>query len=83
MRIEALPAPGNPAVAPRRYGADRLPADPCERARAYAGLDALRAAVTRSDAACRKDAAAWAWHAEPIVQFLCAALRATVSPACG
>ena len=39
--------------------------------RPNAALDALRDAVARSDAACRKDAAAAAWHAEPIVRFFC------------
>ena len=76
VRVEALPVlaePGNPTVAPRRYGADRLAADVRERTGAYAGLDALRDAVAGSDAACRNDAAAAARHAEPIVRFLCSA----------
>ena len=71
-----LPAPGrpgNPTVAPRRYKVERLPGDLRERATAYAALDALWAAVARSDAACRKDAAGAAWHAEPITRFLCSA----------
>ena len=75
-RIEVLPAPGgpgNPTVASRRYDVERLPGDQCERTTACAALDALRDAVAKSDAACRKDAAAEARHAEPIVRFFCSA----------
>ena len=61
-------------MAPRRQNADWLPADPRERTGAYAGLDGLRFAVARSDAACRKAAAAPAWDSEPIVRFLSSAL---------
>ena len=74
--VEVLPGlagPGNPTVSPRRYDIDRMPGDLRERTTAYAALDALRDAVAKSDAACRKDAAAAAWHAEPILQFFCSA----------
>ena len=37
----------------------------------YATVKALRAAVDGVDVACRQDAAAAAWHAEPIIRFLC------------
>ena len=73
-RVEVLPAPAgpaNPTVAPRRYEVERLPGDLRERTTAYAALDALRDAVAKSDAACRKSVAAAACHAEPIVRFFC------------
>ena len=73
-RVDVLPTravPDNQTVAPRRYEVERLPADLRERTTACAALDALRDAVAKSDAACRKDAAAAAWHAEPIVRFFC------------
>ena len=69
-RVEALPVlarPHNSAAAPRRHEVRRLPGEPTTVATA---LDALQDAVAKVDAACRKDAAA-AWHAEPIVRFLC------------
>ena len=74
LLVEALPAfvkSDNPTVAPRRYDVEPLPSDLREMALIYATVDALRDAVARSDAACRKDAAAAAWHAEPIVRFFC------------
>ena len=66
-RVEVLSVPAgpeNPTVAPRRYEFDRLLGDRRERTTAYAALDALREGVGKSDAA---------WHAEPIVRFLCSA----------
>ena len=72
-RVEVLlarAAPGDPAVAPRRYEAKGLPVDLRERTTAYSALDALRDAVAKSDAAGREDAAAAARHAEQIVRFL-------------
>ncbi len=38
---------------------------------AYAAIDALRGAVAGSGAGGQRDAAAAAWHAEPIVRFFC------------
>ena len=43
-RGSSSPEPVNPTAAPSRDGADRLPADPREPTRAYAGLDALGSA---------------------------------------
>ena len=63
----------NPTIAPRRYEVERLPGDLRERTTAYAALDTLRDAVAQSDPARRRDAAAAAWHAEPIVRFFCSA----------
>ena len=74
LHVEALPTfitRDNPTVAPRRYDVKPLPSDLREMALVYAVVEALREAVARSDPACRKDAAAAAWHAEPIVRFLC------------
>ena len=74
LQVEALPAfiTGDiRTVAPRRYDVEPLPSDLRETALVYAGVEALRGAVARSAARCRKDAAAAAWHAEPIVRFFC------------
>ena len=74
LHVEALPSlvtSGNPTVAPRDYHVEPLPSDLRETALVYAAVEALRETVARSDAACRKDAAAAAWHAEPIVRFFC------------
>lgn len=48
-------------------------------ATAYAAVEALREAVDAADAGCRKDAAAAAWHAEPLLRFLSAALGCTIA----
>ncbi len=71
-RVETLPAflgPGNPAVVPRPEG-ETLPGDLREPAMVRAAVDALREAVGAADAACTKEAAAAAWHAEPLLRFL-------------
>ena len=73
VRVEALPAFAgfdNPTVRPRRYD-ERLPDDLRETMTAYAAIDALRGAVAGSDASGQRDAAAAAWHAEPVVRFFC------------
>ena len=73
VRVEALPAfagYGNPTVRPRCYD-ERLPDDLRETMTAYAAIDALKGAVAGSDASGQRDAAAAAWHAEPIVRFFC------------
>ena len=75
-RVEALPAflgAGSPTVAPRPQDAETPPGDPRETAAAYAVVEALREAVDRADAGSRKQAAAAAWHAEPVLRFLSAA----------
>ena len=85
-RVEVLPVPDgtdNPTVPPRRYQVKRLPGDLRERTTAHAALDALRDVVAKSDAARRKDAAAAAWHAEPIVRFLCSPFGDGISGVAG
>ena len=64
---------GSPTVAPRPQDAETLPGGPRETAAAYAAVEALREAVDRADAGSRKQAAAAAWHAEPVLRFLSAA----------
>ena len=71
-RVETLPAfpgAGNPAVVPQPQG-ETLPGDLRETAMVRAAVEALREAVGAADAGCRKDAAAAAWHAEPLLRFL-------------
>ena len=75
-RVETLPAflgAGNPVVAPRPGDGETLPGDLRETAPVRAAVEALREAVDGAAAACRKDAAAAAWHAEPVVRFVCTA----------
>ena len=75
VRVEALPAVagyGNPTVRPWRND-ERLPHDLREKTTTYAAIEAMRGAVARSDASGQRDAAAAAWHAEPIVRFFCSA----------
>ena len=45
----------------------------------YAVVEALREAVDAADAGCRKDVAAAAWHAEPLLRFLSTALGGRVA----
>ena len=74
-RVETVPAflgAANPTVAPRPPGAETLPGDLGETATVRAAAEALREAVDTADAGCRKDAAAAAWHAEPVLRFICA-----------
>ena len=66
-------------VAPRPRDVATPPGDPRETAAAYAAVKALREAVDAADAGCRKDAAAAAWHAEPLLRFLSAALGGRVA----
>ena len=61
---------GNPTVGPRRYDAEGLPRDLHEEATADASVEALREAVERA-AVVGGTVAAAAWHAEPVVRFLC------------
>ena len=75
LQVEAVPVfagRGNPGIAPHRYVVERLPNDVRETTVVYPSVKALREAVARADAANRQDAAASAWHAEPILRFLCA-----------
>ncbi len=81
-RVETLPAfrgAGNPTVVPRPPDGDTLPADLRETAAASAALAALREAVEMAGAECGQDAAAAAWHAEPVLRFLCATFGACIA----
>ena len=72
--VEALPAftgLSNPTVAPQRYVAGPFPGDVPEANLVYATVKALRAAVDGVAAGRRREAAAAAWHAEPVVRFFC------------
>ena len=82
VRVEALPAflgARNPAVAPRSYDRETLPDELRETATVRGAVETLREAVDRSDVAGRQDAAAAAWHAEPVVRFLCATLDGAIA----
>ena len=75
-RVETLPAflgAGSPTVAPRSHDAGTLAGDLRETAAVRVAVEALREAVDTAAAGCRKDAAAAAWHAEPVLRFLSAA----------
>ena len=65
-------------MAPRPHGIETAAGDPREAA-VRAALEALRAAVDRTAAGCRKDAAAAAWHAEPVVRSFCATYGGAVT----
>ena len=61
LRIEAQPAlakPGNPTVVPKRWVLTGYRPTYVRVPGRYPGIDAVRAAVTGSDQACRKHAAA-------------------------
>ena len=80
-RVEVLPVraePGNPVVAPRPHGIE-TPAGDSREAAVRAALEALRSAVDRTAAGCRKDAAAAAWRAEPVVRSFCATYGGAVA----
>ncbi len=75
-RVETVPAflgAGNPTVVPRPHDAETLPDDLRETAAVRAAVEALHETVGTADAGCRKDAAAAAWHAAPVLRFLCTA----------
>ena len=76
--LPVLAGPADPAVAPRRDEVGRLPGGLREGTPAHAGLDVLREAVAKSDAASRKATAAAAWHAEPIVRLICSTFSAGI-----
>ena len=74
-RVETVPAflgAASPTVAPRAHDAETLPGDLRETAAVRAAVEALHEAVDSADARCRKDAAAAAWHAEPVLRLICA-----------
>ena len=82
-RVEVLPVraeSGNPAVAPRPHGIETPAGDPREAAvrAALAGGVAGRP-VDRPAAGCRRDAAAAAWHAGPVVRSFCATYGGAVA----
>ena len=75
-RVETLPAflgAANPTVVPRFHDPETLPGDLRETATVRAVVEALDEAVDTADAGCRQDAAAAAWHAEPVLRFFCTA----------
>ena len=79
---ETLPAflgAGSPTVAPRPHDAESLPGDLRETATVRAAVEALHEAVGMADAGCRKDAAAAAWHAEPILRLFCSAFGCAIA----
>ncbi len=81
-RVETLLAllgAGRPAVVPRRYDIESLPADLRETATVRAAADALREATDRAEVGCRKDGAAAAWYAESVLRFLCATFGCRVT----
>ena len=81
-RVETLPAflgAGSPTVVPRSRDAETVSGDPRETAAAYAAVEALHEAVDRADAGCRKDAAAAAWHAAPVLRFVCTAFGCRIA----
>ena len=61
----------SPIIAPTRYDVERLASDPRDAAAIRAAAEALRAAVGQLGAESGRDAAAAAWHAEPVVRFFC------------
>ena len=81
-RVETLPAflgAGNPIVVPRSHDAETPPGDLRDTANVRAAVEALYEAVNTVDAGCRKDAAAAAWHAEPVLRFLCPAFGCSIA----
>ena len=73
VRVETLPAflgTGYPAVALRPCDDEAPTGAPTGTAPTGAEVEALREAVDRADPGCRKDAAAAAWHAAPVLRFL-------------
>ncbi len=80
-RVEVLPIRaerGNPAVAPRPQDVETAAGEPGEAA-ARAAIEAMRVAVDRPAAGCRRDAAAAAWHAEAVVRSFCATYGGAVA----
>ncbi len=81
-RVEAQPAllaAGSPMAAPRSYDGEDLPGELHETATAGAVIEALRGPVDRAEVRCRKDAAAAAWHAAPVVRYICATYGAGIA----
>ena len=68
-----------PTVTPPRYRVEGLPAELRETPAVHAAVEALRAAVDQVDAEAGRDAAAAAWHAEPVVRFFCSAYGGAVT----
>ena len=82
VRVHVEAPPGltvNPIIAPTRYDARRLPDDLREPAAIRAAADALRAAIDQLDAESSRDAAAAAWHAEPVVRFFCSTYGGSIA----
>ena len=77
--VEAPPANRRPTIAPPRYRAEDLPAELRETAAVRAAVEALRAAVEQVDGKPGRDAAAAAWHAEPVVRLFCSTYGGAVA----
>ena len=79
VHVEAVPALAaeNPTIARRRYV--ERPGDVSEAVMAHAMVKALRAAVDEVETGRRQEAAAAAWHAEPVVCFLYSTFRAGIA----
>ena len=78
-RVETLPVfpgAGNPTMVPLHHDAETLPSDLRETAAARAAVEVLREAAERAGGV---KAAAAAWHAEPVVWFLCTALDCRIA----
>ena len=85
-RVEARPAfvgTNNPAAAPRPYDVEALPHELHDTAEARAAVEALRDAVETSDGGCRKNAAAAAWYAAPVVLLLCVTFGGRIAKCTG
>ena len=75
--VETLPpflGAGNPTAVPRPHDVRTQPDESREPATARGAVEALRSAVAASEAGRGKDAAAAAWHAEPLARSLCATI---------
>lgn len=75
--VEAPLAVCHPTIVPLRYGAEGLPAETREAATVDAAVEALRAAVDQLERG--RDAAAAAWHAEPVVRRFCSTYGGVVA----
>lgn len=62
-------------IAPHPYSADELPGDLDQVVTTYSAVRALRHAVGNLEGARKVETASSAWHAEPCVRRLCAALE--------
>jgi hypothetical protein len=68
-----------PAITPRRYGVEGLPAELRETTAVHAAVEALRAAVDLLDGEAGRDAAAAAWHAASVLRPFCSTYGGAVT----